>query len=201
MMFWQEHGPLIHGQGTNSLSDDTVFINITLNARLTISVSAGINGIGKNAVNGGIGGSDPANLTAPLQRERQTLREKPEPNLTCGTEFSEALKDGPNGATNSFIGMKKDFAVFLATDKAYGQTAVQFTACSFVTDTAIETGTEDMEFCFTHGALEAEDQTIVEKRRMIQPVTIADQSVSQAAKIKQAIPIGIIARESRNFEA
>src|SRR5262245_44584881 len=30
---------------------------------------------------------------------------------------------------------------------------------------------------------------------------LADQSVSQAAKIKQAIPIGIIARESRDFEA
>jgi hypothetical protein len=58
-----------------------------------------------------------------------------------------------------------------------------------------------MKFCFTHGALQPEDQAIVEKRRVIQTIAVADQSVGQAAEIEQAIPISIIACETRDFES
>ncbi len=128
------------------------------------------------------------------------MRAEPEPDLARRAQFGEAIKDGANGAGDSLIGMKKYFAVLVAPDKAYGQTSAQLTAGSLVADPAIEAGANDMQLCFTHGAFESEDQAVIEKRRVIEPIAIADQSVGDAAEIEQAIPIGIIAREARNFE-
>jgi hypothetical protein len=58
-----------------------------------------------------------------------------------------------------------------------------------------------VQFRFGHDALQPEDQAIVEKRRMIDAVAIADQRVSHATKIEQAIPVGIIAGQAGDFQA
>ena len=52
-----------------------------------------------------------------------------------------------------------------------------------------------------HGALETKQQSIVEQGRMIDTIGIADERVGEAAEIKQAIPVGIIASETGDFEA
>ena len=44
-------------------------------------------------------------------------------------------------------------------------------------------------------------QTVVEQRRMIDAVGIADQRVGEAGEIDEAMPIGIVARKARHFEA
>src|SRR5450759_1960936 len=96
--------------------------------------------------------------------------------------------------------MKQDFAVLITPHQADWQTAAQFPSRSLVADAAIEARPNDMQFCFTHGALKPEHQTVVEKRRVIKSIAIADQRVSQAAEIEQPIPIGIIAGEAGDFE-
>jgi hypothetical protein len=48
-------------------------------------------------------------------------------------------------------------------------------------------------------SIQPEDQAIVEKRRMIDAVAIADQRVGHAAKIEQAIPVGNIAGQAGDF--
>ena len=58
-----------------------------------------------------------------------------------------------------------------------------------------------MQLSLAHGALEAEQQSVVEHRGMIDAVGIADESVSEAAEIEQAIPVGVVAGEAGDFEA
>src|ERR1700720_3898547 len=53
-----------------------------------------------------------------------------------------------------------------------------------------------MQLSLAHGALEAEQQSVVEHRGMIDAVGIADESVSEAAEIEQAIPVGVVAGEA-----
>jgi hypothetical protein len=49
--------------------------------------------------------------------------------------------------------------------------------------------------------LEAEQQAIIEHRRMIDAIGIADERVGETAEIEQAVPIGVVAREAVHFEA
>ena len=58
-----------------------------------------------------------------------------------------------------------------------------------------------MQLSLAHGALETEQQSIVEHRGMIDAVGIADEGVGEAAEIEQAIPIGIVSGEAGDFEA
>jgi hypothetical protein len=58
--------------------------------------------------------------------------------------------------------MKEDFAMLFSPDEARGQAASQFSASGFVANAAVETGMNDMQFRFTHGALG--------ERRSIEPM-------------------------------
>jgi len=129
------------------------------------------------------------------------LGAEPEPNLTHRSQFSETNKYRPNRASNRFIGVKANFAVFIAPDKAYRQYAPQFAALGFVSNAAIESCTNDVQLCFAHGALQAKNQSIVEQRRMVHAITVADQCVGDDAQVQQTIPIGVIARQPGDLAA
>ncbi len=97
--------------------------------------------------------------------------------------------------------MEPHFTIFLTPDEADGKAATQFAASGLVANPAVEAGAQDMQLGFAHGALEAKQQTIIEHRRMIDAVGIADERVGETAQIEQAVPIGIVAREAGHFEA
>ena len=88
----------------------------------------------------------------------------------------------------------------LAPDQTNRQAAPQFAASGLVANPAIKTRSYDMQLSLAHGALETEQQSIVEHRGMIDAVGIADEGVSEAAEIEQAIPVGIVAGEAGDLE-
>src|SRR6516165_9937982 len=92
-------------------------------------------------------------------------------------------------------------AMQLAPDQTNRQAAPQFAASGLVANPAIKTRSYDMQLSLAHGALEAEQQSVVEHRGMIDAVGIADEGVSEAAEIEQAIPVGVVAGEAGDFEA
>ncbi len=58
-----------------------------------------------------------------------------------------------------------------------------------------------MQLGFTHGAFEAEQQPVVEVGGVIEPVLVADQRSGQRADLKQPMPVGVVARETRDLKA
>jgi hypothetical protein len=58
-----------------------------------------------------------------------------------------------------------------------------------------------MQFGLAHRALQAEQKTIVEQRRVIHAVGVADKRVSHGAKVEQPVPVRIIARKARHLES
>src|SRR5215470_4632228 len=60
---------------------------------------------------------------------------------------------------------------------------------------------QDVKLGFAHCALETEQQAIIEHRRMIEAICIADERVGETAEIKQAVPICIVAGEAGHFES
>ena len=57
-----------------------------------------------------------------------------------------------------------------------------------------------MQFGFAHGALQTKQQAIVEQRRMIDAIIVADERIGDAAEIEQAIPVRIVSRQTRDFQ-
>jgi hypothetical protein len=51
-----------------------------------------------------------------------------------------------------------------------------------------------------HRPFQSEQQTIVEQRRVINAVGIANERVGQAGKIDEPMPIGVIAGQPRDLE-
>jgi hypothetical protein len=136
-----------------------------------------------------------------LHRKGQALAAQPKPDPTHRTEFGKAREDGADCRGHRRIGVKADLAVLFAPDEAHGETATQFAARRFVADAAEQASPQDVQLGLTHRAFQAEHQSVVEHCRVVDPIGVADQSVGQAAEIEQAVPIGVIAGQTRDLQA
>ena len=87
-----------------------------------------------------------------------------------------------------------------APDKADRQSSAQFAARRLVANAAVEAGSQDIQLGFAHGALEPEEEAIVEKGGMIDAVGVPDQRIGEAAQLDEAMPIGVVARQARDLE-
>ena len=169
-----------------------------------VSIDARINRICEDMVDGDVTRVDRFDLGAvvALQREGQAFGSEPE--RRCGAPsqvLRSARKDGTDRGQDGFIGMEAHFALLLAPDKAHWKAAAQFAASGLVAISAQEPRPQHMQLGLAHGALELKQQPVVEQRRMIDAVGIADEGIGEAAQVEQAIPIGIVAGEPRDFEA
>ena len=149
VMVWDENCPLIHGQMTHPLPDDTLFIYVAFAPSLAVGVSASIHRIGKDVVECGVSRDDPADRAklacrSILQWKRQALGTEPEPDPARLTELGEAFEDRPDGAGDGLIRMKQDFPILFSPNQANGQTAAQFPASRLVADATVETSTDEM---------------------------------------------------------
>src|SRR5689334_8410989 len=96
--------------------------------------------------------------------------------------------------------MEPHFAIYLAPDEADRKGATQLAASGLVANSTVEAGAQDVQFGFAHGALEAEQQAVIEHGGMIDAVSVANERVSEAAEIEQTVPIGVVAREAGHLE-
>ena len=203
MVARDEHGPLRLRQLADAFLARAGGIECDLVAAFAISIGARVDRIRQHMIDGDIAGVDPTHAAAiaGLHRKRQALAAEPEPDAARRSEFAKPCKDGPNGGADRFIGMETYLAILLTPDEPYGKAAAQFTARRLVADAAKQARAQDMQLGLAHGALETKQQSIVEQGRMIDAVGIADERVSEATEIKQAIPVGIVAGETGDFEA
>jgi hypothetical protein len=109
-----------------------------------------------------------------LQREGQAFGAEPEPDAAGRAEFGEAIEDGADGGCDSLIGMEANFTIGVTPDEACGQAAAQLAAGRLVADATVEPGAQDVEFGFAYGALQTEEQAVVEQARVIDAVGVAD---------------------------
>ena len=131
-------------------------------------------------MNGGVGRCRPSgcrrrSCTAagndrPSERNHsQTRRAEPSSAKRSKTQRI-ALPDG-------LVGMKQYLAVVLTPNEAGGQSAAQFASSRLVANAAFEARADDVQLGLAHGALEPEQQSVIEPGRMIDAVGIADQRV------------------------
>ena len=127
-----------------------------------------------------------------LQRKLQALVAQPQPHPAHRSGHREAVEDRGDQPGDGLVGMPADLTVGLAPDQPDRQPAAQFAAGCLVADSAVEAGPQDVQLGLRHGALHAQQQAIVEQRRVVDAVGIGDQRVSHSRQIQQPIPVGVV---------
>ena len=94
----------------------------------------------------------------------------------------------------------EDDTILRVMHKADGHHLLEFPASGAAQDAAPQSCLKHMQFRFAHGALQAQQQAIVEVRGIVQPILIEDERVGQRAQLKQPMPIGGVARQTRHFQ-
>ena len=198
MVFRDKDSPLVDGQAAGPFPDSAVCIDVALASRFTVGVSASIHRIGQDVVDCGVGGRGPADRAVGTVSagEGQVLGAEPEPDPPGRTVLGEGVEQGADGASNGFIGIEQHLPIGLAPEETDGQAAAQFAAGGFVANAAVQAGANDVQLGFAHRALETEQESIVERPRMIHPVVVANERIGQAAQFQQTIPIGVVARQA-----
>ena len=202
MMVRDQHLPLGTGQVSQALLAPAGGIQDRFLAGLAIGVGAGIDGVGEDMVDGSVACLDPADLAAlvHLQREFVPFRAEPQPDAPGRAGLRKAREDSADGGDDGLVRMKTNLALRLTPHKADRQTAPELAPRSLVANAAIEARAQHMQFRLAHRALESEQQPVIEQRRVIEAIGIADQRVGEPGKVDQAIPFGIVARQTRDFE-
>jgi hypothetical protein len=150
-------------------------------------------------VKGRVGGHHPPDVIEAigLQRERQAFGTEPEPDLAHRPQFGEAREDGADRARDGFVRVEANLAVRVTPDEADRESPTQRAARGLVANAAFEAAAEDMQFGFTHGAFEPQDQAVVKEGWVVDTVGIGDQGVGHPA---QPVPVRVIASQARHLE-
>src|SRR5499433_1041468 len=202
MMLRDQHLPFGARQVSHALLAPAGGIEDDLVAGSSIDISAGIDGVGEHVVDGGVARLDPSDLAAlmHLQREFEPLRAEPQPYAPGRAGLGELGKDLADRGADGFIRVKTNLALLLAPEEANRQATPEFAARRLVANAAIEARAQNVQLCFAHGALQPQQQPVIEHRRVIEAVAIADQRVGEAGEIDEAIPFGIVAGQARDFQ-
>ena len=65
---------------------------------------------------------------------------------------------------------------------------------------AVRVCPQNVQFGFAHGALEPEQQAVVEVRRVVHAVLVADERARHRRQLEQALPVGVVACEPRDLQ-
>jgi hypothetical protein len=85
-------------------------------------------------------------------------------------------------------------------DEAYRRSHFQFAAARLVEYAAAHACFQKMQFSLAKFALQAEQKSVVEGRRVVEAILIEDQGSRNGAQLDQPVPIGRISSQSRNFQ-
>ena len=132
-------------------------------------------------------------------REQEFLRMELLDHRQTGPGPLKSLEEQAHRGLHLGVGIQDD-AILRVMNKADRDHLLELAAAGTAQDTAAKSCLEHMQFRFAHGALQAQQQAIVEVRRIVQPVLIEDERVGQRAQLKQPMPVGGVARQPRYFK-
>lgn len=112
---------------------------------------------------------------------------------------AEGLEELGDGLLDGAIGIEHHLARGVV-DEPDGQGDLELAAARLGQLAAEEPGPEHVQLRFGHGALHAEQQPVVEVRRVVEAVLVEDQGIGQGADLEEAVPVRGAARQAGHLE-
>ena len=186
--------PFCLGEPTQPLARVAVLVDVPLAAGLAERVRAGIDRALEHAVDLVVGRGDPPQLALRQRRSGNCTPSRRIHSHTWRTEPSSANRSKIvcDRAAHRLVGVEQDLALFLAPDQPDRQRLAQLSARGLVADPALQPRAQHVQLGLAHRALQPEQQPVVERARVIQPVGVADHRVGHAAQIQQPVPVDVL---------
>jgi hypothetical protein len=167
-----------------------VWADIALGTGAAVGVGACVTRVGQDLVHGRVGGSRPGQLAVSLAGQLEVFFAQPQPHLPRRAGGCEALEHRADGAADRLVRVQQDLPGPLAPDQPGRQLDPQLAAGSLAAQPAEHPGPQHLELCLGHGALEAQQEPVIEHAGMVDAGLVGDQGVGDPAQIEQAIPLG-----------
>ena len=166
--------------------------------------SAGVAGVFEGAEDAGALEGLPEQLAAArpvlgAAGEEQVLVAEEAEHGAGGARTLVGIEQRLDRLPNLGVGVEHD-AVLGVVDESDGERDPQLAAARPAPDAAAQPGAQQMEFGLTHGALEAEEEPVVEVGGVVDAVLVEDQGVGEGAQLEQPVPVGVVAGEPGDFE-
>ena len=81
-----------------------------------------------------------------------------------------------------------------------GSASAQLAAGGLVADPALQPGPQHVQLRLAHGALQPQQQPVVERARVVEPVGVGDQRVGHPAQVQQPVPVGVVAGQPGDLQ-
>ena len=169
-----------------------------------VTEGAGVAGVVQDLQDAGVREREPAELAlvaaaAVADREAEVLLAEALHDGAAAAVLGEGVEEEPDGALDGFVGVELD-VVEGVVDEADREGDLEFAAAGFGELPADEARAEEVELGGAHGALEAEEELIVEVAGVVDAVFVGDRGVGEGAELDQAVPVGRVPGEPAHFE-
>ena len=170
-----------------------------------VAVLPSVDRIGQHLVDHFIAGSAPDDLrgesaTTDLMRQLQVLSVQAQQHATDRPQLREEVHDLLDGVAHGLVGAELESTgervVRIADRHRHGV----LPAPRLVEPSALHAGGDLVALDLREGALQAEEQAIVELGRVVQAVLIADQHRKRRGQLQELIPIQAVASEPRDLQ-
>ena len=198
-----QHAPFCLRQATHPLARVPVLVDVALAAGLPERVRTGVDRALEHAVDLVVGRDRPLDLAMreAAHREPQLLAAHPQPHLADRSKLGEPLEDHVDRAADRFIGLEQDLAVLLAPHQPDRKRLAQLAARGLVADPTLQPGAEHVQLRLAHRALQPQQEPVVERPGVIEPVAVAYHRVGHATQIQQPVPVRVVARQPGDLQA
>jgi hypothetical protein len=165
-------------------------------------IGAGIDGIVEETEDGVVDGQAPGEPVAPGGQGRQwePLLPKPEQDLAGAAEFGEPLKHHAQGRLDPLVRVLLHPAVG-AVDVADGQGEAEVAPAGLGEQALVGALAEPAQFRLTHGALEAQEQAVVQVSGVVGALRVQDDGIGQGAQLQELVPVPVVAGQARDLQA
>lgn len=116
-----------------------------------------------------------------------------------GAGSLKGVEQSLQGLLNLLIGIQYELLVRIVC-KAHGRSHEQLSA-GLVQNAALQSGSQNVQFGFAHRAFQAEQQSVIEVRRIVNAILIEDQGIGECADFQQPVPVHRVARQTGHLKA
>ena len=173
-------------------------------ARLPVGIGACIERILQQADDVAIGRQAPAQGIEPLSvggtGKEQSLSTHVLVNLAAAVEPIEQAEDGVHSLLDATIGVDLE-AGFAGPEVANGNRKSELSALHLLERSFDQSASHQCQLELTHGALEAEKQSIVGNGGIVGSLAIEDACTDEGTELEKLVPVATIASEPRRLEA
>jgi len=200
----QEHRPCLHRSRIAVSPAHGTINNFRLYRRLAVRIGARVEWILQHTNDIAIDGVSPRDvfhsLTVGGPGELQRIAAHVCQYLTGTAEALEELEYQSNGILNSPVRIHHQAGI-LGPDVSNRDRHSQLTTACLRHDGIEQPSSQHRQLKLAHGALEAEQQAIVGRARVIDTFGIDDPSTDETTELDQVVPVAAVACETGRFEA